>query len=719
MNKFTDPPRYPELANSKLIVLDIETYDPNLLELGAGVYRNDGYILGVSVATDTGFSEYYNLGHADCTQQERTTNIAYLRAILASDTPKLGANILYDVDWLENWRGISGERSFMKRGVQIKIGGLLYDTQTAEALLDENQLSYSLETLANKYLSVGKVKALPQEYCDSHNMKGDFRKWLHKMPYVLVREYAMGDVTEPLAIFEQQWKLMEEQELLPVFNMETKLTRALLHMRKTGANVNPRKRDINAYMAHCEREKKEIALDAKYGKINLNSTKQLAELFDKIGVEYNYNITYINSKGMKIKKKITSTQAKQVFIYVGGDRTEDVVKVVHSITEGCPNIIRTCNPTIDKEFLEGLEREIDDMDISDGASDIKDILFVRKADKIVNSFLKGSMVDTLCNDGRIHPAIHATRSDDGGTRTGRLSMSKPNLQQIPSPSRNKYWGTLCRECFVPNPNSWWAKIDYSQIEYRVLAHYASGEGADELRNKYNEDEHTDYHQYIMDLTSLSRSFAKILNFGCMYGMSKKTMSTYFKWSMDYATEVLNVYHGNAPYIKYTMNRVGTVAKARGYIKTIAGRRSHLVSIDKAYKMLNSLIQGSAADAMKKALLDIFNSGLLDIVQWHVTVHDEIDFSVPKTAKGLRAIFAIQKIMEMVYPLKVPIKAELEMGADWGHLNLVDFADIAINKNEWLAGLTDENCEAELQRVVDACKVVEAEKERIKNEAKGV
>jgi len=718
MSKFTDPPKYPEVKNAKLIALDIETYDPNLIELGAGVYRNDGYILGVSIATDTGFSEYYNLGHADCTQQERAKNIAYLKAVLASDTPKLGANILYDVDWLENWQGISGEKSFTKRGVNIKVGGLLYDVQTAEALLDENQLSYSLDTLANKYLGVGKVKDLPQAYCDAHNLKGDFRKWLYKMPYVLVREYAMGDVTEPLAIFEMQWKLMEEQELLPVFNMETELTRALLHMRKTGAIVNPRKRDINAYMAHCEREKKEIALDDKYGKVNLNSTKQLAELLDKIGVEYDYNITYIDSKGFKIKKKINGTQAKQVFLYVGGDRTEDIVKTVHSITEGRPNVIRTCNPTIDKEFLEGLEREIDDMDIDDGASDIKDILFVRKADKIVNSFLKGSMVDTLCNDGRIHPAIHATRSDDGGTRTGRLSMSKPNLQQIPSPSRSKYWGTLCRECFVPNLNAWWGKIDYSQIEYRVLAHYASGEGADELRDKYNTDVHTDYHQYIMDLTNLSRSFAKNLNFGGMYGMGKKKMASYFKWSMEYATEVLNVYHGNAPYIKYTMNRVGTVAKARGFIKTIAGRRSHLVSVDKAYKMLNSLIQGSAADIMKKALLDIFNSGLLDIVQWHVTVHDEIDFSVPKTAEGLRAIMAIQKIMEVGYKLKVPIIAELEMGEDWGHLNLVDFTNIAINKNEWIAGLTDENCEVELQRVVDACKIVEAEKERIKNEAKG-
>ena len=77
---------------------------------------------------------------------------------------------------------------------------------------------------------------------------------------------------------------------------------------------------------------------------------------------------------------------------------------------------------------------------------------------------------------------------------------------------------------------------------------------------------------------------------------------------------------------------------------------------------------------------------------NITVHDELDVSVPKTAKGLREIMRMQDIMEKAYPIRVPVKAELEMGKDWGHLSLVDFTDIAIDRQEWLDGLTDENCE---------------------------
>jgi DNA polymerase-1 len=207
---------------------------------------------------------------------------------------------------------------------------------------------------------------------------------------------------------------------------------------------------------------------------------------------------------------------------------------------------------------------------------LKDILFIRKADKIVNDFLMGSMKENLCPDGKIHPSIHNTRNDEYGTRSGRFSMSNPNLQQIPSPSRDKFWGTMCRESFVPLPNCWWVKIDYSQIEYRCLAHYASGLGSTELVETYKRDPHTDYHQYVMDMTGLTRSYAKNLNFGCMYGMGQKKMARYHGWGAKYADEVLNSYHGNAPYVKHTMNTVSQVAKARGYIKTLSGRRANLV-----------------------------------------------------------------------------------------------------------------------------------------------
>lgn len=701
--------QYKDLSDAKVIVVDIETYDPNLLELGAGVYRADGYILGVSIADDKGFAEYYNLGHYDCREAEREKAVEYLRTVLALPCPKLGANIPYDIDWLTQWKGDEEKFGFRGRSPRFEVNGLLYDIQVAEPLIDENQGRYSLDFQAKKYLGVGKLQDKTKQFCTENGLQGDPRKWLWKMPYNIVREYAMGDVTQPLEIFRMQWETMKERELLEVFLLETKNIRAIMHMRANGVHIDTKRRDVNAYIATTELEVKNREFTEAYGEINLNSTKQLADFFERENIEYNYKITYIDYQKNKKQEQLTYADGKAVLAYIGGDRSDDIVDIANRVTGNCPDDIRLCNPSIDKECLESLEREFDDLDI-DGDNIIKDILYMRKADKMIKGFLMGPMVDNLCHDGKIHPDILSVRSDFGGTRTGRYSMRNPNLQQVPSPSRNRYWGTMCRECFVPEPNCWWAKIDYSQIEYRILAHYASGEGSEELRDKFSNDPHTDYHQYIVDLTGLSRSFAKNLNFGVMYGMGKKKMSRYFKWEMAYAIEVISQYHDNAPYIRYTMDRVSSVAKARGYIRTLSGRRSHLVDKNKAYKMLNSLIQGSAADFMKKAIFDVYESGVYDTLTEHLTVHDELDVSVPKTAKGLREIMRMQDIMEKAYPIRVPVKAELEMGKDWGHLSLVDFTDIAIDRQEWLDGLTDENCVSELQRVIDACKVVEAEKE---------
>ena len=135
-----------------------------------------------------------------------------------------------------------------------------------------------------------------------------------------------------------------------------------------------------------------------------------------------------------------------------------------------------------------------------------------------------------------------------------------------------------------------------------------------------------------------------------------------------------------------MDRVSTVSKARGYIRTLSGRRSHLVDKNKAYKMLNSLIQGSAADFMKKAILDVYESGVYDTLTEHLTVHDELDVSVPKTAKGLREIMRMQDIMEKAYPIRVPVKAELEMGKDWGTPQPCGLYGHRHDRQEWLDGL---------------------------------
>lgn len=665
-----------DLSNAKIIAIDIETYDPGLgKSMGPGVYRNDGYILGVSIADDNDYAEYFNLGHYDCTEELRNKNIEYLKQVLSLDIPKLGTNIIYDIDWLENWIG-NDKFGWRGKGPQFKVNGLLYDIQVAEPLIDENQGHYSLDFQAKKYLGVGKYKTEIDSFCEENELKGDSRAWLWKMPYSLVRKYAIEDVCEPLKIFKMQWEIMQKDDLIDVFLLETKLLRAILHMRRNGVYIDSKVRNKNAMNAFNEYEKIIFDLNKKYGKINYNSTKQIAELFDRENVPYNFKITYNNGEEDIVAYDIGKDILQGKF--------NERVKIA---THGKYDEIKICNPTLPKEYLLSLEEDY---------PQVKDILFVRKADKMINTFLMGSLTEFVTSDNMIHPSIYNVRNDDFGTRSGRLSMSNPNLQQIPSKGVDAYWGAKCREVFAPLPNCWWAKLDYSQIEYRCMAHFASGPGSKELVSSYINDPHTDYHQYIMDLTGLKRRFAKNLNFGIAYGMGKYHMAEFFNWTLDYAEEVLEIYHSKAPYVKSTVKSVENVAKTRGYIKTLSGRRSRLLNKDKAYIMFCRLLQGSAADMMKKAMLDIYESGLLGDVRnfdndWygkkvfeHITVHDELDFSVPKTAEGIRALFDVRKLMQSAYKLKVPIKADVEIGSNWSTVVELEVDD------EWLNSLTNEN-----------------------------
>ena len=131
--------------------------DPELVKKGNGVYRRDGYILGVSISNGE-FSEYYNLGHHDCKLSEKSHNIKYLTEVLGNDCPKLGTNFKYDMDWLENWQG-------------IKVNGYLNDVQTAEPLIDEYARSYSLNSLDVKYLGETKQNNRLLEFCAKNGLK--------------------------------------------------------------------------------------------------------------------------------------------------------------------------------------------------------------------------------------------------------------------------------------------------------------------------------------------------------------------------------------------------------------------------------------------------------------------------------------------------------------------------------------------------------------------
>ena len=299
-----------------------------------------------------------------------------------------------------------------------------------------------------------------------------------------------------------------------------------------------------------------------------------------------------------------------------------------------------------------------------------------------------TFIDTILkheHKGRIYAEINQLRSDQGGTVTGRFSYANPNLQQIPA--RNKELGPAIRSLFIPEEGCTWGVFDYSQQEPRLVVHYAALQnlyGVDEVLDAYNEGD-ADFHTIVADMAEIPRSQAKTINLGLFYGMGKNKLQAELGVSKDKAEDLFKQYHNKVPFVKKLMDNVMQRAQNRGQIRTLLGRlcRFHLwepnqFGIHKAlpheaalaehgpgikraytYKALNRLIQGSAADMTKKAMIELHKEGITP----HIQVHDELDISVINQLEAAK----IKDIMENAVDLEVPNKVDYESGPNWGNI----------------------------------------------------
>lgn len=589
--------KYHDFSKSKVISFDCETYDPDLTTKGPGIKRG-GYILGYSLADESGFAEYYNLGHDGITIDERNKNIKYLREIMSLDIPKLGQNILYDCDWFQNF-------------LRVKVNGKWWDTLVAEALLNENQGKYNLDFMSEKYLQLGKVKAKPEAICEIEGWKGDFRKHLWRMSYTDVRDYAIGDVVLPIKIFELQWKLMSQQDLLSLFHLEMGLFPMLIHMRDTGVLI-----DIKAL-------------------------RQAEERFTDVLFDYENELN--NIAGFEVNYRASADIAKAC----------DKFGLDYPLTE------KTKKPSFTKQWLENN---------ADTHPIFKYVTECRKIYNIVSKFLESQIRQSMV-EGKIYTQFHPDKAEDYGTVTGRFSSSNPNLQNIPA--NDPEVGKAVRKLFLPFEGQKWGRIDYSQIEVRLMAHYAVGNRSDEICQAFNTNANIDYHQWCADqVGNITRKRAKTINFGLFYGMGIDLLCYKLNLEKDEGEAFLDMYFSRLPFIKKTIWAAKNRAESRGYVKTILGRRRRFPDRKFTYKALNAIIQGSAADIMKKSMVDSWNSGVYDVLIPLITVHDEIDVSIPDSQIGMDAFKELNEIMKKTIKLKVPLGTEKEIGKSWGDLHKV-------------------------------------------------
>ncbi|SVA69578.1 uncharacterized protein METZ01_LOCUS122432, partial [marine metagenome] len=552
------------------------------------------------------WSGYYPIAHEGGGNIDRKMVLKWFQSVLNTDSIKIFHNAMYDVCWI--------------RALGLSINGKIVDTMIASALVDENQMRYDLNNCARRYTGKGKDESALYEAAKSWGV--DAKAEMYKLPAIYVGTYAEQDARITLELWQELKKEIDHQDLNSIMNMETELFPCLVDMKFKGVRV-----DVEA--AHklkttlLEQEKESLQQIKKETQVDVQiwAARSIAQVFDKLNLEY--------------------------------DRTE-----------------KTSAPSFTKNFLANHPHPL-----------VKHIARAREINKAHTTF-----IDTIIKHsykGRIHAEINQLRGDNGGTVTGRFSYSNPNLQQIPA--RNKDLGPRIRSLFIPEEGHTWGCFDYSQQEPRLVVHYATLQnlyGVDEVLEAYKEG-NADFHDIVADMAEIPRSQAKTINLGLFYGMGKNKLQAELGVSKDKAEELFRQYHSKVPFVKQLMDNVMRRAQDSGRIRTLLGRlcrfplwepnqfgihkalpheaalREHGPGIKRAYtyKALNKLIQGSAADMTKKAMLELHKEGIIP----HIQVHDELDISV----KDKQQVELIKNVMENAVSLEVPNKVDYESGPNWG------------------------------------------------------
>ena len=297
------------------------------------------------------------------------------------------------------------------------------------------------------------------------------------------------------------------------------------------------------------------------------------------------------------------------------------------------------------------------------------ILEYRMLTKLYSTYLEG-ILNTISSDGKIH-----TIYTQALTRTGRLSSIEPNLQNIPI--RNEF-GRLIRKAFVPEENSIILSSDYSQIELRVFAHLSN---VKELVDAFNNnlDIHTKtamdiFNVDMKDITPLMRRQAKAVNFGILYGISSYGLSEDLKISPSEAKKFMDKYFETYPGIKDYMQKLIDDAYLKGYSITLMNRRRNIEELKNTNHniksmgermALNTPIQGTSADILKKAMIEIDNIFTKENIKSKMLlqVHDELIFNVYNDEID-KVKEIVKDTMENTYKLSVPLKVSINTGNNW-------------------------------------------------------
>ena len=601
------PTETPSMKGRDVVAIDLETCDTELKKMGPGWPRKIGSVIGIAISSGD-FTAYYPIGHEGGGNMDKSIIVEYIKEVCEDESiQKVFHNAQYDIGWLSTL------------GIEVK--GYIHDTMIAAALLNENRYSFTLNSMVAEYLGEFKNESLLKAKAEELGL--DAKADMYKMHASFVGEYAEADARLTWRLHERFITEIEKEDLTKVYDIECRLIRVIFNMTKRGVRVDMekafglKKKLLNKEKQYLKRIKDLVGQD-----VQINAARSVAQAFDSVNLEY--------------------------------PRT----------ALGAPSFTQT--------FLETHAHELPRM-----------ITKARVLNKLQGTFVDG--VAKYVHNGRLHAHINQIRGDNGGTVTGRFSMYAPNLQQMPI--RNEY-GSELRKIFIPEKGEYWLSADYSQQEPRILTHFAllnKNAGAEEVQQAFVKG--LDFHKQTAEMAGIDRRLAKTIGLGVMYGMGYKKMAIDLDIAPTEAKDMLKEFRQKVPFMQGMLEAVMNRANQIGSVRTYLGRRCKFDlwepawyeagvfhkalphneattkwggSIKRAgtYKALNRLIQGTAADQTKKAMVDIYEQlGIIPLIQ----VHDELNCSV----KSDKEAQEIKNMMETCIDLKVPSNVDYKIKDNWG------------------------------------------------------
>jgi len=614
------PDDFPDLSKYDEIAIDLETKDPDLKTKGSSSMRGQGDVVGIAIAVRD-WSGYYPIAHESGPNMERKKVLGWFADVLKTKADKVFHNAIYDMCWIHR--------------LGLTVHGTVVDTMIMTSLVDENRFRYDLNSVAQHYTGMGKNESALQEAAKEWGV--DPKAEMYKLPAMYVGEYAERDAEVTLALWQELKKEIEHQDLQSIVEVEQKVFPCILDMKIKGVRVS------------------ESQVDQLDHQLKLSYDKYIKRINDDTGM-------YPEVWAAKSIELVCNKLGIDDF-----DRTE-----------------KTQKPSFTKNYLKNHKHPV-----------LRAIASARELDKLKNTFLES--IKNYVYNGRIHADIHQLKGDFGGTITGRLSYSNPNLQQLPNYTNI---GMGIRSIFMPEEGHRWGCFDYSQQEPRLVVHYALATlgttGVQSIADKYDEARENpddpdiqlaaDFHSMVAEIADIERGQAKTINLGLFYGMGKAKLQAQLGVTDQVARNLLATYHSKVPFVKQLIHHTMDRAQQRGWIRTILGRKCRFNMWEPAtfgmhkpqtfedasmehgsrnikraftYKALNKLIQGSAADMTKQAMINLREAGITPMIQ----LHDELNVSYENKQEAVK----IKEIMEQAVPLKVPNKVDFEDGECWGDI----------------------------------------------------